>query len=598
MSEDKFKAKLGAMKENPVLNVMKEKPDPKVLNENPLPTPLQDDTIRDSILGLTQMFNQFMVANAEERKLDRDEFADLKSKVAILDSPVNSKDSPIDDRSTTNRRSSMFFGLPIQSFQDRVDTPNRPQIQILQADIVYEKELKVSSLEGLRYLAKQMQYLASKYPGREIKTAHMVSYTLRPFVIAAWNSHCYTQFTITGVEYQEIMIEDWLSLTNDQVNTILVEAARPRTKEQYARELVLFLGKGIPQTPAINPENFARLFYGPLTKSLNDITNLYDLLSVETSNHSNNKKKMPHVGYGTRDSPGHTQLWLYSLGAQKDSILQFLSKDELQSFKTIELAAKYIRLKLMEGKSQSEAHQDFNAKLTPIRYDDILRTQGESFTRHQVSAPARVPYRTPDASRHTRDTHFRPALAALVDQDLPASDDNDDKHSYSDRDDGEEDDFCMEDEDSSDDHEDRWLPQKPLLAPADSANVPNTTLAAFQDTGVRTSISATFRGFCSELFVFGKCNRSDCTFDHSPSGQERCIQSFGLLFKRETVQHSKLPPWSIPKLDAKPSSYQPYTRPVSSTYTPGLKPRVLAGPSFTPRNYNNTGSPHPRPHNK
>ena len=188
MSEDKLKAKLGVMKENPVLNVMKENSGPKVLNENP--TSPQDDTIRDSILGLTQMFNQFMVTTAEERKLDRDEFAELKSKVAILDSPVESKDSPT-DRSATSRRSSMFFGLPIPSFPDREDTPNRPQIQILQADIVYEKELKVSSLEGLRYLAKQMQYLASKYPGREIKTAHMVSYTLRPFVIATWNSHCY-----------------------------------------------------------------------------------------------------------------------------------------------------------------------------------------------------------------------------------------------------------------------------------------------------------------------------------------------------------------------------------------------------------------------
>jgi hypothetical protein len=198
-------------------------------------------------------------------------------------------------------------------------------------------------------------------------------------------------------------------------------------------------------------------------------------------------------------------------------------------------------------------------------------------------------------SRHTRDNHFRPALAALVDQDLPASDDNDDKHSYSERDEGEEDDFYVEDEDSSDDHEDRWPAQKPPLAPADSAFVPNTTLAAFQDTGVRTSISATFRGFCSELFVFGKCNRSDCTFDHSPAGQERCIQSFGLLFKRETAQHSKLPPWSIPKVDAKPSSYQSNTRPVS-TYTP--KPRLLAGPSFTPRTFNNAGSPFPRFHNK
>ena len=64
----------------------------------------------------------------------------------------------------------------------------QPRIQILQNDIVYEKELKVSSLEGLQYLAKQMQLLASKYPGRDIKMAHMVAYNLRPHVVAPSSS--------------------------------------------------------------------------------------------------------------------------------------------------------------------------------------------------------------------------------------------------------------------------------------------------------------------------------------------------------------------------------------------------------------------------
>ena len=65
----------------------------------------------------------------------------------------------------------------------------------------------------------------------------------------------------------------------------------------------------------------------------------------------------------------------------------------------------------------------------------------------------------------------------------------------------------------------------------------------------RAAVSATFRGYCSEAFVYGKCTRqnSGCTFDHSATGQERCIQSFTLLAKRELQQHGQLEPWSSPK---------------------------------------------------
>ena len=145
---------------------------------------------------------------------------------------------------------------------------------------MYEKELKVCSLEGLQYLAKQLQLLSSKYPGREIKTAHMVSFGLRSHVIAAWNSQ-------------------------------LCEG-------------ILFLGKGIPQSSPVNTENFSKFFYIPLIKTFNDMPHLYDLLSEETSNTSNNKSKMPVSGYGTRETPGHIALWLISLGSQKETIQQLL----------------------------------------------------------------------------------------------------------------------------------------------------------------------------------------------------------------------------------------------------------------------------------
>ena len=156
------------------------------------------------------------------------------------DSPRDFTDTPITDRYEENRRSSMFFGSPYHSLQVQ------QQIQVLKVDIVYEKELKVSSLEGLQYLAKQLQLMPSKYPGREMKTAHMVSFGLRPHVKAAWNSHCYEEYMITGLEPQEVMVDDWLTLSNSAVNQMLLEPARPRTKELYARELILFLGKEIP----------------------------------------------------------------------------------------------------------------------------------------------------------------------------------------------------------------------------------------------------------------------------------------------------------------------------------------------------------------
>ena len=174
-------------------------------------------------------------------------------------------------------------------------------------------------LEGLQYLAKQLQLMSSKYPGRGTKTAHMVSFGLLPHVIAAWNSHCCKEYIITGLESQEVMVEDWLTLSNSTVNQMLFEATRPRTKELYARELMLFLGKRTPQTPIVNTQNFSKLFYITLVKSLNDILHLHALLSEETSNTSNNKLKMPVSEYDTRDSPGHLSIWFISLGTQKQS---------------------------------------------------------------------------------------------------------------------------------------------------------------------------------------------------------------------------------------------------------------------------------------
>lgn len=67
--------------------------------------------------------------------------------------------------------------------------------------------------------------------------------------------------------------------------------------------------------------------------------------------------------------------------------------------------------------------------------------------------------------------------------------------------------------------------------------------------GPRVAVALAFRGYCSELFVTGKCPRRDttCTYDHSAAGQERCIQSFSCLSKRDLNAHQKLPPYSMLK---------------------------------------------------
>ena len=48
----------------------------------------------------------------------------------------------------------------------------------------------------------------------------MVSFGLRPHVIAAWNSHSYKESVSTGIEAKEVMVEDWLTLNNSTVHHI------------------------------------------------------------------------------------------------------------------------------------------------------------------------------------------------------------------------------------------------------------------------------------------------------------------------------------------------------------------------------------------
>ena len=94
--------------------------------------------------------------------------------------------------------------------------------------MVYDVELKVSSLSGLRFLFQQQQRLATKYPHSEILISHMVSFPLRQNVLATYNSRRYDQFIRNGEEPEELMCEKWLTFDNKLVLEILVEACRPR----------------------------------------------------------------------------------------------------------------------------------------------------------------------------------------------------------------------------------------------------------------------------------------------------------------------------------------------------------------------------------
>ena len=352
------------------------------------------------------------------------------------------------------------------------------------------------------------------------------------------------------MEPEEISVENWLSLSNESVQTILIEAARPRTRELYSRDLVLFLGKGIPQSPPMSTDNFVKLFYAPLMKSINVLIQLHDLLSEETSKFTNNKARMPPTGYGTKEKPGHIALWLISLGSQKDSVMQWLGKDNLTRYKTLEPAVKFVRAKLMEGRSHSEIRQDFDTKLTPIRYDDIRHSQGETNTRfqtpsysHQVSSyePTRA-----------RQIHSRPGFSAieLRPPSFRIPSDHQDALSDVETDEGNEDytnSESYEVPNCSYDSPSGSPPQVPEDIPDNELDI---TFAAITDNpSARGAIAATFRGYCSELFVYGKCNRRDhgCSLDHSSAGQERCIQSSNLLMRRELVAHSQLPPWNAMK---------------------------------------------------
>lgn len=242
---------------------------------------------------------------------------------------------------------------------------------------------------------------------------------------------------------------------------------------------------------------------------------------------------MPIEGYGTTNNPGHVSLWIISLGKQKSPILQWLGKDELSKHKTLLVAVKYIKSKLLEAKTQSDGRQDLDSKLTPIKYDDVRDTQGESYTRHQVHSQYKSSFQTPYNSSRPKSTIN--AIDMSTDSSYASHEVHEPNNPFY----------------TNNDRE----PSIGPIFPREEMHT-NITLednideealfAAVEDYPAPKAVALAFRGYCSELFVTGKCPRRDtnCPYDHSAAGQERCIQSFSCLAKRELDVHQKLPPYT------------------------------------------------------
>jgi hypothetical protein len=133
------------------------------------------------------MFAQFLISSEDNQlrnRTDKQELKDaiLKLKKSEYPSPMRDElpDSPLVNRLRGDRRSFMFFGMPQSPSSPLGPTTDyKPDIQLLQADIVYDKELKISSPEGLQYLARQLQLLSSKHP---FPPNISFSHNLRPHV--------------------------------------------------------------------------------------------------------------------------------------------------------------------------------------------------------------------------------------------------------------------------------------------------------------------------------------------------------------------------------------------------------------------------------
>ena len=129
------------------------------------------------------------------------------------------------------------------------------------------------------------------------------------------------------------------------------------------------------------------------------------------------------------------------------------------------------------------------------------------------------------------------------------------------------------DEYEDDDYDDTYtdINAPPLPSIPDTLNIMST------NTSSQAAIAATFRGYCCELFVLGKCSKQNCTNDHSAAAQERCIMSFSHLTKRYLGAHAKLPDWTAPLTPAR-SDYRAGYKTPSNNYSTSATNASWTGP--------------------
>ena len=186
----------------------------------------------------------------------------------------------------------------------------------------------------------------------------------------------------------------------------------------------------------------------------------------------------------------------------------------------------------MEERAQSEARQDRDSKLTTIRYEDIRHTEGELRQRQQISSSFRQPN---DHSKLHHNQQFKPSFAA-INLESESTDPSDLSSPTFHNEDNENNDNYFDSTDDAPDYADDLNDEE------DTQIVNDHDYSLTNMDSTRNAIASTFRGFCCEHFVFGKCFKKDstCNFDHSTKGQEICQQSFLLLAKRDLTGHSNL----------------------------------------------------------
>ena len=119
-----------------------------------LETPVKETDDKDAEFRF--MITSFCRQSVKDQEENRAAISELRSSIASLSKQppqetsfsLDEMESPYQDRLKGNRRSTIFFGQSSPT-GEKQSPSQQSRIQVLQTDIVYDKELKVSSLEGL-----------------------------------------------------------------------------------------------------------------------------------------------------------------------------------------------------------------------------------------------------------------------------------------------------------------------------------------------------------------------------------------------------------------------------------------------------------------